>query len=83
MRRFLPNFKVLVGNNQVTLSIKDIPPQDDKETALTPFTIDASTLKVDTRARGRYANVKIENESAGEKWRYGTFQVDVQADGRR
>ena len=23
MRRFLPNFKVLVGNNQVTLSIKD------------------------------------------------------------
>ena len=27
--------------------------------------------------------LKFENESSGEEWRYGTFQVDVQADGRR
>ena len=25
MRRFLPNFKVLTGNNQITLAIKDFP----------------------------------------------------------
>jgi len=83
LRRFLPNFKVLTGNNQITLSIKDFPSQDDIETALSPFTIDASTLKVDTRARGRYANIKIENTGVGESWRFGTFQVDIQPDGRR
>ena len=83
LRRFLPNFKVLTGNNQVTLSIKDFPAQDDIETALSPFTITSSTLKVDTRARGRYANIKIENIGVGESWRFGTFQVDIQPDGRR
>ena len=83
MRRFLPNFKVLTGNNQVTLSIKDFPSQDDIETALSPFTITSSTTKVDTRARGRYANIKIENTGVGESWRFGTFQVDLQPDGRR
>ena len=83
MRRFLPNFKVLTGNNQITLSIKDFPAQDDQETALSPFTINADTTKVDTRARGRYANIKIENTGVGESWRFGTFQVDIQPDGRR
>ena len=83
MRRFLPNFKVLVGNNQVTLSIKDFPSEDDIQTALSPFTINSNTLKVDTRARGRYANIKIENTGVNESWRFGTFQVDIQPDGRR
>ena len=31
------------------------------ETTLSPFTITSLHLKVDTRARGRYANLKIEN----------------------
>ena len=83
MRRFLPNFKVLTGNNEITLSVKDFPAQDDAQTGLSPFTITASTLKVDTRARGRYANLKIANTGAGESWRFGTFQVDIQPDGRR
>ena len=83
MRRFLPNFKVLTGSNQITLSIKDFPSEDDIETALSPFTITSDTLKVDTRARGRYANIKIENTGVGESWRFGTFQVDLQPDGRR
>ena len=83
MRRFLPNFKVLTGNNQITLSVKDFPSQDDSQTNLSPFTITSNTLKVDTRARGRYANLKIANTGAGESWRFGTFQVDIQPDGRR
>ena len=43
----------------------------------------ASTTKKDTRARGRYASLKVENDGAGESWRFGPFQVDVQPDGRR
>ena len=84
MRRFLPNFKVLTGNNQVTISVKDFPATDPSAaTTLSPFTITSSTTKVDTRARGRYANIKIENTGSGESWRFGTFQVDLQPDGRR
>jgi len=83
MRRFLPNFKVLTGNNQVTISVKDFPADTGTATTLSPFTITSSTTKVDTRARGRYANIKIENTGAGESWRFGTFQVDLQPDGRR
>ena len=83
MRRFLPNFKVLLGNNQVTISVKDFPAETSSATTLSPFTITSSTTQVDTRARGRYANIKIENTGAGESWRFGTFQVDLQPDGRR
>ena len=84
MSRFLPNFKVLTGNNQITLAVKDFPAEtSDTETPLSPFTITSSTTKVDTRARGRYANIKIENTGVGESWRFGTFQVDLQPDGRR
>ena len=83
MRRFLPNFKVLTGNNQVTISVSDYPSENVTATTLSPFTITSATTKVDTRARGRYANLKIENTGAGESWRFGTFQADLQPDGRR
>jgi len=83
MRRFLPNFKVLTGSNNVTISVSDYPADQETATSLSPFTITSSTKKIDTRARGRYANIKIENTGAGENWRFGTFQVDLQPDGRR
>ena len=83
MRRFLPNFKVLTGNNKVTIGISDFPAESRTDSPLSPFTITSSTNKVDTRARGRYASIKIENTGSGEAWRFGTFQVDIQPDGRR
>ena len=83
MRRFLPNFKVLTGNNKVTIGISDFPAETRSDSPLSPFTITSSTNKVDTRARGRYASIKIENTGSGEAWRFGTFQVDLQPDGRR
>ena len=83
MRRFLPNFKVLTGNSQITVGVTDFPATDEVNSTFSPFTINSTTTKVDTRARGRYANLKIQNTGAGEKWRFGTFQVDIQPDGRR
>ena len=83
MRRFLPNFRVLNGNNQVTIGVSDYPADDMADTTLSPFTITSTTDKIDTRARGRYANLKIENIGVSESWRFGTFQVDIQPDGRR
>ena len=83
MRRFLPNFKKLTGNNNITLSVTDFPATDAAATALSPFVVTSSTNFVDTRARGRYASIKLQNTAAGETWRFGTFQVDLQPDGRR
>jgi len=83
VRRFVPDFKDLQGNCKVTLAVKRYPQQSDITTALSPFTITSSTDKKDTRARGRYVNIKIENDDISESWRFGTFRIDIQPDGRR
>ena len=83
VRRFIPDFKNLLGNAKVTLAVKRFPQQSQSTTSLSPFTITATTNKKDTRARGRYVNIKIENDAASESWRFGTFKIDIQPDGRR
>jgi hypothetical protein len=83
MRRFVPDFKDLQGNAKVTLAVKRYPQQSEATTALSPFTINSSTDKKDTRARGRFVNIKIENTDVSESWRFGTLRIDIQADGRR
>ncbi len=83
MRRFVPDFKDLQGNAKVTLGVKRYPQQSETTTALSPFTINSSTDKKDTRARGRFVNIKIENTDVSESWRFGTLRIDVQPDGRR
>ena len=83
VRRFLPDFKDLAGNAKVTLAVKRYPSDSQTTSTLSPFTITASTDKKDTRARGRFVNIKIENDAVSESWRFGTFRLDVQPDGRR
>ena len=83
MRRFLPNFKNLVGDIDITISVADYPADPNTATTLSPFTINSTTTKIDTRARGRYASIKIQNTGSGQSWRFGTFQADLQPDGRR
>jgi hypothetical protein len=81
--RFFPDFKNLEGNAIITIFLKDFPTDAGTSSLLGPFTINSSTEKIDTRARGRFANLKIENVGINENWRFGTFRVDVNPDGRR
>ena len=81
--RFLPDFKNLQGNAIVTIFLKNFPVDAGTSSQLGPFTINSSTQKIDTRARGRLANIKIQNTAANESWRFGTFRADVNQDGRR
>jgi len=83
MRRFIPDFKNLQGNIEMTLAVKRYPQDSSTTTALSPFTITSTTQKKDTRARGRYANIKIANQNISEDWRFGTLNLDLQPDGRR
>jgi hypothetical protein len=81
--RFLPDFKNLQGNAVVTIFLKNFPIDSGTSSQLGPFTINSSTSKIDTRARGRLANLKIQNTAVNETWRFGTFRADVNIDGRR
>ena len=81
--RFLPDFKNLQGNAIVTIFVKNYPVDAGASSQLGPFTINSTTEKIDTRARGRLANIKIQNTAVNETWRFGTFRADVNPDGRR
>ena len=83
IRRFIPDFKVLQGDAEVTLQLRDYPSNTQTSSPLGPFTINSSTTKVDTRARARLAALKISNDSTDENWRLGLFRFDFQPDGRR
>ena len=83
VRRFIPDFKYQTGNAKVTLFVSSYPDDVAVSSPLGPFTITSTTDKVDTRARGRLVSIKIENDATGESWRYGTFRLDAQPDGRR
>lgn len=83
IRRIIPDFGKLDGNAQITINLKDFPSETEASSPLGPFTVTSSTKKVDTRARGRLASLKIENTSTDESWRFGAFRADVQPDGRR
>ena len=83
LRRFVPDFKTLQGNAKVTIGLKRYPQQSSTSSTYSPFTITSTTTKKDTRARGRFCSFKIENDAASGSWRFGTFRVDIQPDGRR
>jgi len=83
LSRFLPDFKNLQGNAIVTIFLKNYPIDSGTSSQLGPFTINSTTQKIDTRARGRLANIKIQNTAVNETWRFGTFRADVNPDGRR
>ena len=85
IRRFIPDFKYIDGNTKVTLFFKAYPADTTSalgETTVGPFTVTSTTDKIDTRARGRLAAIKIENDALDDNWRYGIFRVDIQPDGR-
>jgi hypothetical protein len=83
MRRFIPDFGKLDGNAQITINLKNFPSETEASSPLGPFTVTSSTKKIDTRARGRLASLKVENTATDESWRFGAFRADVQPDGRR
>ena len=83
MKRFVPDFKVIQGDARITILLKDYPQDSNTSSPLGPFTVNSSTDKVDTRARSRFASLKVENTSTDQNWRYGTFRADIQPDGMR
>ena len=83
IRRFVPDFRALTGNAQVTINLRDFPNDAEVSSTLGPFTVNSSTKKIDTRSRARAVNFDLRNTTSGETWRFGTFRADIQPDGQR
>jgi len=83
MKRFIPDFKNQVGDVTVRLLLRLYPQTSATASSLDPYTITPTTDKIDTRARGRQIQLRIESDEIGDRWRYGTMRVDIQPDGLR
>ena len=83
MKRFIPDFKRQVGDLTVRLLLRLYPQTSATPSSLDPYIITPTTDKVDTRARGRQIQLRIESDELGGWWRFGTMRVDIQPDGLR
>jgi len=83
MKRFIPDFKRQVGNLTVRLLLRLYPQTSATPSSLDPYIITPTTDKVDTRARGRQIQLRIESDDLNSWWRFGTMRVDIQPDGTR
>jgi hypothetical protein len=83
MKRFIPDFKNQVGDLTVRLLLRLYPQTTATPSSLDPYIITPSTDKVDTRARGRQSQLRIESSELDTNWRFGTMRVDIQPDGIR
>lgn len=83
MKRFIPDFKRQVGDLIVHLRLRLYPQASATPSSLDPYVISPDTEKVDTRARGRQIQLRIESTELGGWWRFGTMRVDIQPDGLR
>ncbi len=81
--RIIPDFISQQGNSIIQLDLRNYPNDTAASSSLGPFTISASTDKVDTRARGRAIALKISNTAVDTSWKLGTFRLDIHAGGRR
>jgi hypothetical protein len=81
IKRFIPDFKNQQGTVNVELNFKLYPASNSVTNG--PYAVTTSTNKIDTRARGRQASIKISTSAIDTAWRYGTYRADVQPDGMR
>ena len=83
MQKFIPDFKRQEGNITVGLRLRPYPQASAVASSLDPYVITPTTEFVNTRARGRQVQLRIESDAIGSFWRFGTMRVDIQPDGFR
>ena len=82
MDRMIPDFTM---DNSGTLQFSITTKQYPANTSITkgPFEVTPTTQKIDLRARGREAAIRVSCDTAGTSWRYGSLRLAVQPDGMR
>ena len=87
--RIIPDFDFNTSagpNSQISLRlITKRFPQDTASQEKGPYTVGPTTNKVNTRARGRQARIRIDTSATGfaTGWRLGGLRFDIKPDGKR
>jgi len=82
MDKIIPDFDINTGNLKFSVKTKQYP-ESTNVIEKGPFTISNTTQKVDMRARGRQARVRVSCNNTGTSWRWGSLRLALQPDGGR
>jgi len=82
INRIIPDYKFDEGQNiNIFVNVKEFP-NSSEETIKGPFLVNSGVTKIDMRARGRQASVKVSATNNGS-WRWGSVRMALQNDGKR
>ena len=81
MNKIIPDFNLSTGKIKLHLVSKQYP--ESSESITKEFDITNTTQKVNLRARGRQAKVRVSCDSNNASWRWGSIRLGVQGDGGR
>jgi len=79
--RLVPDFSLEDGTVKFSIKTKNYPNGTEVEKG--PYTISSGTRKVDFRARGREAAVRVCCSDINASWRMGSLRLNIQPDGDR
>ena len=81
MSRIIPDFDLSTGKIKLHLTSKQFP--ESTESVTKEFDITNTTNKVDFRARGRQAKIRVSCDSNNASWRWGSVRLALQGDAAR
>jgi len=81
MDKLIPDFDLSTGKIKVKLITKKYP--ESPETVTKEFFVTETTQKVNLRARGRQAKIRVSCSSQNASWQWGSVRIGIQGDGER
>jgi len=81
MNRLIPDFDLSTGKLKIKITTKKYP--ESTESITKEFDITETTEKMDFRARGRQAKIRVSCNSQNASWKWGSVRLALQGDGER
>ena len=81
MNRLIPDFDLNTGKLRVKIITKKYPESSEEITK--EFDVTQQTDKINFRARGRQAKIRVSCSSQGASWQWGSVRLGFQGDGQR
>ena len=81
LNRIIPDITLTNGGLRFSINLKDYPAGPSLEKG--PYDITSQIQKIDLRARGRQANVRVSTSDLNASWRWGDVRIALQPDGKR
>jgi len=81
MNKLIPDFDLNTGKLKVKIITKKYPESNEEITK--EFDVTQLTDKINFRARGRQAKIRVSCSSQGSSWQWGSVRIAAQGDGER